>query len=100
MLIMELYRLVPYKEGRYVHFHPFNMPYIKVRKIELVGTVTNVKRNVNTLFLTSKTRGKMSSNEFSNVTKHLNLNFLTVEDGSGVVCACISPFCATFHTSL
>ncbi|XP_029161939.1 uncharacterized protein LOC114933488 [Nylanderia fulva] len=52
MLIMELYRLVPYKEGRYVHFHPFNMPYIKVRKIELVGIVTNVKRNVNHLFLT------------------------------------------------
>ncbi|XP_012534711.1 uncharacterized protein LOC105835731 [Monomorium pharaonis] len=52
MLIMELYRLVPYKEGRYVHFHPFNMPYIKVRKIELVGTVMNVKRNVNNLILT------------------------------------------------
>ncbi|XP_070149723.1 uncharacterized protein [Polyergus mexicanus] len=52
MLIMELYRLVPYKEGRYIHFHPFNMPYIKVRKIELVGIVTNVKRNVNNLFLT------------------------------------------------
>ncbi|XP_072767556.1 uncharacterized protein [Anoplolepis gracilipes] len=52
MLIMELYRLVPYKEGRYVHFHPFNMPYIKVRKIELVGVVTNVKHNVNNLFLT------------------------------------------------
>lgn len=30
MLIMELYRLVPYKEGRYIHFHPFNMPYIKI----------------------------------------------------------------------
>jgi len=52
MLIMELYRLVPYKDGRYVNFHPFNMPNIKVRKIELVGTVTNVKRNVNNLFLT------------------------------------------------
>jgi len=82
---MELHRLVPYKEGRYVDFHPFNMPYIKVRKIELVGTVTNVKRNVNNLFLTSKARGKMSSNESSNVTKHLNLNFLAVEDGTGVV---------------
>jgi len=82
---MELYRLVPYKEGRYVDFHPFNMPYIKVRKIELVGTVRNVKRNVNNLFLTSKARGKMSSNESSIVLKHLNLNFLAVEDGTGVV---------------
>lgn len=54
ILIMELYRLVPYKKGRYVHFHPFNMPNIEVRKIELVGTVTNVKRNVNNLFLTGK----------------------------------------------
>ncbi|KYN03496.1 PREDICTED: uncharacterized protein LOC108773383 [Cyphomyrmex costatus] len=52
MLIMELYRLVPYKEGCYVNFHPFNMPYIKIRKIELVGTVTHVKQNVNNLFLT------------------------------------------------
>ncbi|XP_025074516.1 uncharacterized protein LOC105429051 [Pogonomyrmex barbatus] len=52
VLIMELFRLVPYKEGRYVHFHPFNMPYIKVRKIELVGTVRNVKRNANNLSLT------------------------------------------------
>lgn len=52
ILIMELYRLVPYKEGRYVHFHPFNMPNIKVRKIELVGIVTNVKRDVNNLSLT------------------------------------------------
>lgn len=60
MLIMELYRLVPYKEGRYVHFHPFNMPYIKVRKIELVGIVTNIKRNVNNLFLTSKARGMIN----------------------------------------
>lgn len=65
MLIMELYRLVPYKEGRYVHFHPFNMPYIKVRKIELVGIVTNVKRNVNNLFLTSKARG-MINDKFNN----------------------------------
>jgi len=56
MLIMELYRLVPYKEGRYIDFHPFNMPNIKVHKIELVGTVTRVKRNVNNLFLTSKER--------------------------------------------
>ncbi|EFN79514.1 hypothetical protein EAI_00133 [Harpegnathos saltator] len=31
MLIMELYRLIPYKEDRYVHFHPFNMPHIKSR---------------------------------------------------------------------
>jgi len=54
MLIMELYRLVPYKEDRYVQFHPFNMPYIKVHKIEVVGLVTNVKRNTNTLFLTSE----------------------------------------------
>ncbi|XP_012228965.1 uncharacterized protein [Linepithema humile] len=52
MLIMELHRLVPYKEGRYVQFHPFNMPYIKIRKIEVVGIVTKVKRNVNNLFLT------------------------------------------------
>lgn len=56
MLIMELYRLIPYKEGRYIHFHPFNMPYIKVRKIELVGIVTNIKRNANNLFLTSKAK--------------------------------------------
>jgi len=54
MLIMELHRLVPYKEDRYVHFHPFNMPYIKVHKIELVGLVTSVKRNTNNLFLTSE----------------------------------------------
>jgi len=52
MLIMELYRLVPYKEGRYVNFQPFNMPHAKVRKIELVGTVTNVRRNPNQLSLT------------------------------------------------
>ncbi|XP_014484462.1 PREDICTED: uncharacterized protein LOC106749478 [Dinoponera quadriceps] len=52
MLIMELFRLVPYKENRYVHFHPFNMPHVKVRKIELVGIVMNIRRNVNTLFLT------------------------------------------------
>ncbi|XP_071565420.1 uncharacterized protein [Temnothorax nylanderi] len=52
MLIMELYRLVPYKEGHYVQFHPFNMPLIKIRKIEIVGIVMNVKRNVNNLFLT------------------------------------------------
>lgn len=56
MLIMELYRLVPYKEGRYVQFHPFNMPYIKIRKIEVVGIVTKVKRNVNNLFVTSKAK--------------------------------------------
>lgn len=56
MLIVELYRLVPYKEGRYVQFHPFNMPNVKLRKIEVVGTVMNVKRNVNNLFLTSKAR--------------------------------------------
>lgn len=55
MLIMELYRLVPYKKGRYVQFHPFNMPNVEVRKIELVGTVTNITCNVNNLFLTSKT---------------------------------------------
>lgn len=54
MLIMELYRLVPYKEGRYIQFHPFNMPHIKIRKIEVVGVVTKVKHNVNNLFLTSK----------------------------------------------
>ena len=53
---MELYRLVPYKEGRYIDFHPFNMPHIKVHKIELVGIVTHVKHNVNNLFLTSKER--------------------------------------------
>ncbi|KYQ48157.1 hypothetical protein ALC60_12806 [Trachymyrmex zeteki] len=52
ILIMELYRLVPYKEGRYVNFHPFNMPHIKIKKIELVGTVTRVKHNANNLFLT------------------------------------------------
>ncbi|XP_011882326.1 PREDICTED: uncharacterized protein LOC105570023 isoform X2 [Vollenhovia emeryi] len=52
MLLMELYRLVPYKDGRYVNFHPFNMPLIKVRKINLVGTVTGVSRNVNNLALT------------------------------------------------
>ena len=56
MLIMELYRLIPYKEGRYIDFHPFNMPYIKVHKIELVGIVTCVKQNVSNLFLTSKER--------------------------------------------
>ncbi|KYN19525.1 PREDICTED: uncharacterized protein LOC108761382 [Trachymyrmex cornetzi] len=52
VLIMELYRLVPYKEGRYIDFHPFNMPHIKVHKIELVGIVMHVKHNVNNLFLT------------------------------------------------
>ncbi|XP_032668133.1 uncharacterized protein LOC116842686 isoform X2 [Odontomachus brunneus] len=52
MLIMELYRLVPYKEDRYVHFHPFNMPYIKVRKIDLIGIVTNIRRHANNLSLT------------------------------------------------
>lgn len=51
---MELYRLVPYKEDHYVHFHPFNMPHIKVRKIDLIGIVTNITRNANDLFLTSK----------------------------------------------
>lgn len=56
MFIMELYRLIPYKEGRYVNFHPFNMPHIKIRKIDLVGIVTNIKRNINNLFLTSKIR--------------------------------------------
>lgn len=66
MLIMELYRLVPYKEDRYIHFHPFNMPYIKVRKIELVGIVTNVKRNVNNLFLTSKTKDILKNAKFNN----------------------------------
>lgn len=54
MLVMELYRLVPYKEDRYVHFHPFNMPHIKIRKIELIGLVMGVKRNASNLFLTSK----------------------------------------------
>lgn len=58
MLIMELYRLVPYKEGRYIHFHPFNMPYIKIRKIELVGIVTNIKNSASNLFLTSKKKDK------------------------------------------
>lgn len=52
MLVMELYRLVPRKEDRYVHFHPFNMPRVKVRKIELMGTVANVRRDANHLFLT------------------------------------------------
>lgn len=84
MLIMELYRLVPYKEGRYVHFHPFNMPYIKVRKIELVGTVTNVKRNANNLLLTSKTRDKVQETSLI-ICKILNLSLLAVEDGTGVV---------------
>lgn len=56
MLVMELYRLVPYKEDRYVHFHPFNMPHIKVRKIDLIGVVTNIRRNANNLSLTSKTK--------------------------------------------
>lgn len=65
MLIMELYRLVPYKEGRYIQFHPFNMPYIKIRKTELVGIVTNVKRNSNNLFLTSKTED-MKNDKFNN----------------------------------
>lgn len=59
MLIMELFRLVPFREGRYVNFHPFNMPHIKVRKIELVGTVMKVKRNINNLVLTSKARGEV-----------------------------------------
>lgn len=54
MLITELYRLVPYKKGRYVNFHPFNMPNVEVHKIELIGTVRDVKRNVTNLFLTSK----------------------------------------------
>lgn len=85
ILIMELYRLVPYKEGRYVHFHPFNMPNIKVRKIELVGIVTNVKRDVNNLSLTSKARG-MINDRFNNKKICINFsNLIAVEDGTGVV---------------
>ena len=41
-LIMELYRFIPYFEGKHVKFHPLNMPYIKIRKIEIVGFVIDV----------------------------------------------------------
>lgn len=54
MLIMELHRLVPYKKDCYVNFHPFNMPYIKVRKIELVGSVTHIRHSTDNLILTSE----------------------------------------------
>ncbi|XP_011157827.1 uncharacterized protein LOC105194547 isoform X2 [Solenopsis invicta] len=43
MIIMELYRLVPYKEGSYIHFHPLNMPNVKVCKIELTGMIISIK---------------------------------------------------------
>nr|XP_012145455.1 PREDICTED: uncharacterized protein LOC105663083 isoform X1 [Megachile rotundata] len=41
-LIMELHRLVPYLENGSVKFHPLNMPYIKIGKIEIVGFVLNI----------------------------------------------------------
>ncbi|XP_020290039.1 uncharacterized protein LOC109857777 [Pseudomyrmex gracilis] len=52
MLIMELHRLVPYKKDSYVHFCPHNMPNVRIRKIELVGSVTSIKRIDNMLYLT------------------------------------------------
>lgn len=62
MLIMELYRLVPFKEGRYINFHPFNMPYVKIRRIEVVGVVTSIKQLADSLSLTSKIKQKRDKN--------------------------------------
>ncbi|XP_070522325.1 uncharacterized protein [Cardiocondyla obscurior] len=76
MLVMELHRLVPFKDNRYISFHPFNMPYIKVRKIELVGIVTNVKHSVKDLFLTKDGTGVIQVNyklqEYKSLLKQRN----------------------------
>ena len=45
-LIMELNRFVPYLEGKSVKFHPLNMPYIKIGKIEIMGFVVNVSEDI------------------------------------------------------
>lgn len=44
-LIMELNRLVPYLENGSVKFHPLNMPYIKIGKVEIVGFVLNMSED-------------------------------------------------------
>lgn len=44
-VIMELNRFVPYFEGTYVKFHPLNMPYIKIGKIEIMGFVVGVSED-------------------------------------------------------
>ncbi|XP_031826996.2 uncharacterized protein LOC116424572 [Nomia melanderi] len=38
-LIMELNRFVPYVKGKYVNFHPLNMPYVSIGKIQILGFV-------------------------------------------------------------
>ncbi|XP_076686568.1 uncharacterized protein LOC143378614 [Andrena cerasifolii] len=44
-LIMELNRFVPYLEDKCVKFHPLNMPYIKIGKIEIMGFVVSVSED-------------------------------------------------------
>ncbi|XP_046422204.1 uncharacterized protein LOC124180565 isoform X1 [Neodiprion fabricii] len=41
LLISEVYRLIPYIGSEYVHFHPKNMPDVKIDKIEIIGIVTD-----------------------------------------------------------
>lgn len=38
-LICELNRFVPYLEGKNIKFHPLNMPYIRIGKINIMGFV-------------------------------------------------------------
>lgn len=45
-LIMELNRFVPYLEDKCVKFHPLNMPYIKIGKIEIMGFVISVSEDI------------------------------------------------------
>lgn len=65
MLIMELHRLVPYKKDSYVHFCPHNMPNVRIRKIELVGSVTSIKRIDNMLYLTSKQKKSKKNDKYT-----------------------------------
>ena len=44
-LITELNRFVPYLENGGIKFHPLNMPYIKIGKIEIVGFVLGTSQD-------------------------------------------------------
>ncbi|KZC06984.1 hypothetical protein WN55_08868 [Dufourea novaeangliae] len=42
---MELNRFVPFLEDNYVKFHPLNMPYIRIGKIDILGFVVGVSQD-------------------------------------------------------
>lgn len=61
-LIMELNRLVPYLDDDKVKFHPLNMPYVKIGKIEIVGFVLYVSEDEKYYEI----RGNTNKHEHSN----------------------------------